>query len=306
MGRECWGKESRPASFSPRIPLSPVWHLPEQLTPSYFRHPPYAADLAATAIPPTCANRCLWQTLFPPYRMIANPLRVTLPSAGSVNVFGNRQMCLMLTAESSTDACCQLIGPKRSIGFNHPSFGMRPFGFNWIKPGTLDRQTTGQDAHPLTTVFHLAIVCPDPGGYFLADMPGGVIPYQSQDPFAHCFQPCATPFKKLNRDIADGTSVHETEQDSLVDLPIFFHRPQQQPVTSQCFWVWVFFGFCLFNQAQWLTLFSPGRQVELGKTAPPCLITIALDPIPIRVAPADQSVAAVFLRSYAGSGLVIQ
>jgi hypothetical protein len=215
-------------------------------------------------------------------------------------------MCLIFAAESSTDACCQLIGRKRSIGFNHPSFGMRPFGFNWVEPGTLDRQATDQDAHPLTTAFHLAIVCPDPGGYFLADMPRGIIPYQSQDSFVHCFQPGATPFKKLNRDIADGTPVHETEQDFLVDLPILFHPPQQQPVTSQCFRLWVFFGLSLFHQAQWLTLFSPGRQVGLGKTTPPGLITIALDPIPIRVAPADESVAALFLRSYAGSGLVIQ
>ena len=215
-------------------------------------------------------------------------------------------MRLMLTTEGSANAFCQLIGRERAVRFNHASFAMRPFGFNWVEPGALDWQTTGQDAHPLTTAFHLAIVCPYPGRYYFADMPGGVIPYQSQDPFVHCFQPCATPFKELDRDVADGTAVHETRQDPLVDLPILFQPPQQQAITSQCFRIWVVFGLCPFNQAQWLTLFRPGRQVRLGKSAPPSLVTIAVDPVPMRVAQADQSVASVFFRSYAASGLVIQ
>ena len=215
-------------------------------------------------------------------------------------------MRLMLTAKGSTNAARQLISREHSIRFNHPPFAMRPNGFNRVEPGALDWQATGQDTHPVTFAFHLAIMFPDPAAHLFAYVPGGIIPYQCQDTFAHRFQLCAAPFKKLNRDIANRTSIHETQQDLLVGLSVLLFPPQQQAVTSQCLGFWVVFGLHLFNQTQWLILFGPGRQVGLSKTAPPGLITVALDPIPIRVAPTDQSITTVFSRSYAGSGLVIQ
>ena len=211
----------------------------------------------------------------------------------------------MLTAKGRADAIRQLIGREHSIGFNHPPFAMRPFGLNGVEPGALDWQTTGQDAHAMAIVLHLAIVFSNPGAHLIANVPGSIIPDQSQDTFIHRFQLGTTPFKKLDRDIADRTSIHETHQDFLVRLSVFLFPPQQQPITGQGFGVRVVFGFRLFNQAQWLVRVAPRRQVGLGKTAPPHFIAETLHPIWIRFAQTNQPIPSVFFRSYPGSGLMI-
>ncbi len=168
------------------------------------------------------------------------------------------------------------------------------------------RQATLRSTHPLAIALHLAIVFPYPGAHRFTNVPRCIVPYQSQDTFVHRFQPLTTPFKKLNRDIADRTSIQETQPDFLVGLSVFLRPPQQYAVTSQGFGVRVVFSLCLFNQAQWLIRVGPRRQVGLGKTAPPHFIAETLYPIWIRLAQANQPVPCVFFRSYPGSGLVIQ
>ena len=171
---------------------------------------------------------------------------------------------------------------------------MRPFGFNWVEPGALDWQTTGQDTHAMAIALHLAIMFPYPGAHLFADVPGSIIPDQSQDTFIHRFQLGTAPFKKLNRDIADRTSIHETQQDFLVGLSVFLRPPQQQPITGQGFGIRVIFSFRLFNQAQWLVRVDPRRQMGLGKTAPPHFIAETLHPIWIRFAQTNQPIPRVF------------
>lgn len=45
-----------------------------------------------------------------------------------------------------TDTLSQLLSRKQCI---HSTFPVDPFGFNWVEPGTLCRQTEWQDAHSL-------------------------------------------------------------------------------------------------------------------------------------------------------------
>ena len=53
--------------------------------------------------------------------------------------------------------------------------------FDRIEPGTLGRQAAGKDVDPAAGPLHGAVVFPDPAFDRLADMPGGVIPHQSQN-----------------------------------------------------------------------------------------------------------------------------
>lgn len=117
----------------------------------------------------------------------------------------------MVTAKGSADATCQLIGREYAIRFNHSPFAMSPLGFNGVKPGAFDWQTTNQDPNSLAVALYLSIVFPDPGGYLFADMPRGIVPDQCQHTFVHRCQPLARPLKKLNGDVADRASVHETQ-----------------------------------------------------------------------------------------------
>jgi hypothetical protein len=205
-------------------------------------------------------------------------------------------MIFVRTAADGANAFGQLKGRKSAVRLNDPPLAMHPHRFNRVKPRAFDGQATDQDAHSLAAVPHLTIMLPDPSTHLFADVPRSIIPNQSQNPFAHVFQLLATPFKELDGVVADGTAIDETQQDFLIALTAFIDPTQQHSITGQRFGVWIVFGLYLFDQAQGTILFSPGRQVGLGKTAPPGLITKTLHPIWIPLAQADQPITGVFLR----------
>jgi len=214
-------------------------------------------------------------------------------------------MSFMFTAKGFTNTFRKFIGRERSIWLDNPPLTMSPFRFNRVEPGTLDWQVTDQDSHPLTTALDSLIVFPYPTTHLFADMPRRVIPYHSQHRLVHRHQLLATPFKELDGNVTDGASVYETQQDSLIRLPIFFHPVQQHTITRQRFRIWVIFYLVLFNQTQRLPWLDPGRQAGLGKTAPPSLVLKAPGPSGL-LRQCDYSVARLFFRTYSGSGLVIQ
>ena len=80
----------------------------------------------------------------------------------------------------------------------------------------------------------------------------------------------------------------------------------QQPITDQGLGVGVILGQRLFYQAHWVLGLRPDFQVGLRETTPPRFILKAQDPIGLCAGPPDQAIPCVFLRVYAGSGLVIQ
>jgi len=47
-------------------------------------------------------------------------------SAGSGDIFGNRQMLVVRTVKGNTDAICQFTGGEQAVGFYHPSLAVYP------------------------------------------------------------------------------------------------------------------------------------------------------------------------------------
>jgi len=100
-------------------------------------------------------------------------------------------------------------------------------------------------------------------------------------------------------------TIHEAQKHFLYPQILGGHPAQQDTITSQGLGVRVTFLFGLLHQSQRLFFFTPTRQVRLSKPAPPGFILEAPNPT-ILLSQGDQSVTRLFLRSYAGSGLVIQ
>ena len=214
-------------------------------------------------------------------------------------------MIKMLAVESSTNPVSQVLSGKSSIRLDNAAFAMNPFGFNWIEPGAFYRQETYQEANAIPGSFDGAIMFTNPGPHDLTDMPTRIIPNHRQHRMTQLLDFLTGPFQELNGDGTHRSAIHETQEHFFHDEFICSHPAQQHAITSQRFRVRVFFLFVLFHQAQRLLLITPTRQVRLSKPAPPSFILEAPNPT-ILLGQGNQSVTRLFLRSYAGSGLVIQ
>ena len=214
-------------------------------------------------------------------------------------------MFFMSAIESSTDPIRQLLGRQGAVWLNDPTFTMQPLGFNRVQPGTFDGQRTDQDAHPLTRGLDLPVMLPDPSADGLANVPGGIVPDQSQHPFTQGVHFSAAPVQKLDGNGADGPTVYETQPHLLLGFSFSQLPADQQAVASQGFALRIIFGLRQLNQTQRLSGGGPSVQVRLSKTAPPGFIFETQDPIKLP-GPADQPVTSLFFRSYSGSGLMIQ
>jgi hypothetical protein len=142
-------------------------------------------------------------------------------------------MFIMGRAEGGTYAFGQLGGGNGSGRLDHASLAVHASGFNGIEPPAFDRQTTGQDIHPLTAVLYLVFMFPNPDASRVTDLPGNVTTNQGQHAFVERFQFLATPFQELDVDVADGTAIYETQHNFLVAAPIIVPPTQQQSVASQ-------------------------------------------------------------------------
>src|SRR4051812_6317854 len=93
-------------------------------------------------------------------------------------------MRFMSTAESRTESLSQFGHGQGTVRFENAALGVQPLGFNGIEPGTLDRQRTDEQTNALGAVFGVLVVLMKPLTHGLAELPGGVIPNQSQDTLA--------------------------------------------------------------------------------------------------------------------------
>ena len=90
---------------------------------------------------------------------------------------------------------------------------MDPHWLNWVEPGTFLRQQTAQDAHTLTTPFHLPVMFSDPNSHRLTDMPGSMIPDQNQHRFPDHLQFLTAPGEEMLAQETIGIAFDETQPD---------------------------------------------------------------------------------------------
>lgn len=90
--------------------------------------------------------------------------------------------------------------------------------FDGIEPRTLGRQKASQDANAVTVLFDLAIVLSDPVYNLVTYMPGCIIPDHEKYSLASGLHLFTTVAQKLDRDLADGPAIHETQPN------LFGHR----------------------------------------------------------------------------------
>ena len=211
----------------------------------------------------------------------------------------------MRTVKGSANSVSQGLFGKSSIRLNNSAFTMRPLGFNRVEPRAFDRQKTNQDANSFSRSFDHAIVFTNPGTHSLAGVPTSIVPNHGQNRLAQCFDFLAAPLQKLNGNTAHGSSINETQKHFLKSQIRACHPSQKDAIASQGFWIRIIFLFGLLYQLQRLSFFTPTRQVRLGKAAPPGFILKAPNPTML-LCQSYYSVARLFLRSYSGSGLVIQ
>jgi hypothetical protein len=123
------------------------------------------------------------------------------------------------TAKGGTHPRDHLHGGEQARGFDHGPLPMHPVRFKRIQPGTVDRQTPGHEAYS-TGSLDLLMMRPDPGTDLWADVPGGMVPPQHQDPFPLGGQRLAETGETGRRDVAHGSAVDNASQDLVgVRLP---------------------------------------------------------------------------------------
>src|SRR3990170_7173825 len=183
---------------------------------------------------------------------------------------------------------------------------MDPHRLYRVEPGTFLGQQTAQDAHTLTTPFHLTVMISDPMSHSSTDMPGSMIPDQNQHRFPNSLQFLATPGEEMLGQKAIGIAFDKTQPDGFIPGQLRAYRAYQQAVACQSFGTRILFSQGLLHQPQRVIGFSPAIQMGLFQAAPPGFIFETQRPI--RMAPhhLDQPVSTLFLRLYSGSGLVIQ
>src|ERR671910_874202 len=210
-------------------------------------------------------------------------------------------MLVVRTVEGQTYSLGQLVGAEQAVGFHHPTFAVYPLGFYRIQPRALRRQKAADDPHAAhASFFDLPVVLGDPGAYFFAHVPRGVVPQKHQHLLAHLGEFLRAPRKKLGRHPAYGPSIHETQP------RLSFEFGQIEPVAGDGFRIGVIFCDRLLDEVHRLPFFAKGMHRGQSHSAPPDLVLEAQRPILVELRQAYQPVATPFFLSYSGSGLVIQ
>src|SRR5205085_62488 len=103
----------------------------------------------------------------------------TGPSAGSGGLLceGLDERAAVMVAQ----ALPKLLAGELAVGLDHGPLAVRPAGLDRVQPRALARQAA--DQQPAAAVaLDPAVVGRDPGPHLAADVPGGVVPDQHQDP----------------------------------------------------------------------------------------------------------------------------
>jgi hypothetical protein len=99
-----------------------------------------------------------------------------------------------------------LRGGQHAVGLHDRPLAMDPMWFQRIEPGTFHWQAAGEEPHPAVP-FHWLVMGAYPAAHFLANVPGGVIPNQHQDPRALSGYALDQPAEKRCGDVANGASL---------------------------------------------------------------------------------------------------
>lgn len=203
----------------------------------------------------------------------------------------------MLTAIVSTDARNQFTRTKLALGLHHCPLPVNPMRLNAIQPGAFGRQLADEDSHSFLSLC-FSVVCPDPAPYRLGEVPRGIIPDHQQRGLPFSCQLPQDPVEKFRRQTRYGPATNKPQ-------PNLFPISSQQPITANCLGVWISLINRLLYEPQRFC-FSPTVHRRLSKTTPPDFISISQNPLRVLFGQSDQAVPRLFLRAYAGSGLVIQ
>ncbi len=211
----------------------------------------------------------------------------------------------MIRAEVVTDAVCQLLSGQLAGRLGNCSFAMHPLRLDVVEPRAFGRQKAGDNLHALfafsPATKHLSVVLPYPTEHFTTDVPLGVVPDEHQHPLAFRSQSLTDPLQVSCAHTAHRSSINEAQK-HLVGVIA------QQSIAAYRFGVRVVLLRFYLLQAQRLSLLGPGAHPRLGKPAPPDFVSVANHPT-VRCSAkrtSNQGVASLFLRSYSGSGEVIQ
>lgn len=116
------------------------------------------------------------------------------------------------TAKGGTHPRDHRPGGAQARGFDHGPLPMDPVRFKQIQPGTVARQPPGHEAYsPVSRA--LLLLRQDPGTDRWADVPGGMVPPQHQDPLPLGGQRLAEPGETGRRDVAHGSAVDNASPD---------------------------------------------------------------------------------------------
>jgi len=206
-------------------------------------------------------------------------------------------MTQWLTAIVLTDTRDQVSCSKLALGLHNRPLPVHPMRLNAIQPWAFGRQLAEEDAHSFLS-FCFSVVCPNPALDRLGEVPRGIIPDNQQSFLPFFCQLPQPPVEKLGCKTRGGPTANKPQ-------PNLFAISSQQPITANCLGVWISLISRLLSEPQRFCL-SPAVPRRLSQTTPPDFIYLPQNPLRVRFGQPDQAVARLFLRAYAGSGLVIQ
>jgi hypothetical protein len=172
---------------------------------------------------------------------------------------------------------------------DHRSLAVDPFGLDRVEPRASARQPADQKAATMAGPLDLAIVPPDPVLHLAADVPGGVVPDQRQDPDALGRELLGGPGEEGAGQRADRSPVDEAQQ-----RPLACRQPQAVAGQGLRLRIGAIRG--VQAKAQGLAR-RPGMQRRLRQAGEPDLVLKAERPVWPALRLPDQAVAATFLRA---------
>jgi hypothetical protein len=213
-------------------------------------------------------------------------------------------MLLTLTTIVGIAPCFQFIRTGSAVSFQYRPLRMAPCGCHGVEPRTFAGQRADADAYADGPPVDLLMVLTHRVLHGMAAVLRRMIPAQHQGGEAVGGELCGAP-----RQAIEGDGTHRTPSDAPAPPRIgrrLWPRPPQQTITRQGFGIRVVHGRGQCLQCMRGLCPCPTGLSGLGEPAPPDRIANGQCPRGLGSGPLDQPVAPLFLRAYAGSGLVIQ
>src|SRR3954470_21063042 len=133
-------------------------------------------------------------------------------------------MRLMSTAENPTDPIGEFISAQQTIGLDHLSFAVDPFGLYGVQPRALLGQQAAYDPDPTPALFDLAVMLAEPAPDLAAYVPAGIVPDEEQELLTNRFKLLTTPSEEPSRYAAHRAIIQEP-------YPRLIELRQIEPVT---------------------------------------------------------------------------